>query len=110
MSVSLLISPRQDGAAGVSRIVPIATQDFFRSHWMPIADALGLHWVRQFDTGVGIGNHDLRDVIDELERLRDSCGTAGDSGNLILERLEALINELRALQNNGHEDVEIFIG
>jgi hypothetical protein len=78
-------------------------------NWRPAAETLGLQWVPMFEVGVTVERDDLPEVIGELDALRAWCTSSGSPGELILERVSRLVDELKRLKDSC-EDVIIFIG
>jgi hypothetical protein len=109
MSVALSIQPRGTSAAA-PRIVPVATQDVFKSYWVPASETLGLKWVPLFETGIPLAKEEVPDVLQELRALDDWIRrNAPETAALIGARLQRLIAELGALVES-LEQVDVFIG
>jgi hypothetical protein len=109
MSVALSIQPR-DTSASAARLVPVATEDVFKRHWLPGSEALGQKWVPLFETGIPVDAEDIPEVLAELRALQTwTREHAPASAAVIRERLERLILELTSLQEN-LEQAELFIG
>ena len=112
MSVALLITYQNPGKE--NRLVPIATERTFQEYWQPASAALGLQWVPLLQGGVPITTEDIPFLVDELGRLKNYVSSEShpalpqDMANLILERVDTLLLELRHLQDD--KDAEIFIG
>lgn len=109
MSVALLIQPRGTDPEE-ARLVPIATQDVFKRHWLPACEALALRWVPMFETGIPLEPLDIPPVLTELRVLkRWAEQEAPEISDAIGERLDGLIAELVTLEEQA-ADVEVFIG
>lgn len=111
MSVVLLTTSRR-GDERSNRLVPVATQATYEELWVPAAEALGLQWIPLFEAGFPLERSDLPDVIRDLEKLRAFCLSSERHREMILERLDRLIEELNEIYeiNGSDDDVEIFIG
>jgi uncharacterized protein (UPF0335 family) len=90
-------------------MIPIATQEVFRLWWKTAAESLGLSWVPLFESGTTVARGDLPEVINELERLRQWCLSSEDLRNVIFDRINRLIDELKRVSNSSDE-MEVFIG
>lgn len=108
MSVSLLVTTRKSGSES-DYMIPIATQEIFRLWWKTAAESLGLYWVPLFESGTTVPRGNLPEVINELERLRQQCLSNEDLRNIILDRIDRVIDELKRI-NSSNDHVEIFIG
>ncbi|WP_437894602.1 hypothetical protein [Sorangium sp. So ce124] len=62
-----------------------------------------------FETGIPVERSDLPDVIRELAALRALWVSSEPHRDVILERLDRLIDELNEI-NSSDDDIEIFIG
>ena len=92
-----------------TREIPIATHDGFRRYWTPACEALDLRWVPIFTSGISLEREDIPSVLDELEALKRWSEQHPETGEMIGERLDRLITELRALANVA-DDYEIYVG
>ncbi|HZH97877.1 MAG TPA: hypothetical protein VEX38_02815 [Fimbriimonadaceae bacterium] len=108
MSVSLLVTTRKSDSES-DYMIPIATQEVFRLWWKTAAESLGLYWIPLFESGTTVARGDLPEVINELERLRQWCLSSEDLRNVILDRIDKLIDELNQISNS-NDEMEVFIG
>lgn len=82
MSISLGIRHRESGE---HQVVPIATNALFRRVWLPARERLGLSPVPLFEGG-GLcfsGPNPARQVVSELEALRDWAALQPDGESLV---------------------------
>lgn len=96
MSVALLVTQADDDAR--RRLVPIVTEELFRARWLRGATALGLEWIERMETGFDVTVDNRDDVVDELARLRAWMVGELGAGSYDVERLNRLVEELRALR------------
>lgn len=93
MTVSMGIK-RLDGEG--YEVVPIATSDYFATHWLPACAQLGLRLVARFHDGslAAVTAEELREIVSELERLQ-VWARANDASAYMNERIDRLIRLLR---------------
>jgi hypothetical protein len=104
MSVALLITMQDDPEA--RRLVPVATQQIFRDHWMRGCRDLGLRWVPQFETGIPLSKDDIPEVLEDLRVLRLWAKGANVPG-WIQSRMDNLARELMSLDWSLPIDVSV---
>jgi hypothetical protein len=112
MSVSLLIE--YPDANNSSRMIPISTEDFFKTYWLPLAKSLELPWVQMFETGVIITLEDLPVVLNELKLMKEFVLhepypniTQGVLDHIV-GRINLLVSELNSTKNS--DNLSIYIG
>lgn len=110
MSVTLLITSKTDPADITS--VPLDTEEGFYQAWFPIAEALGLKWVRSFGWGTPIYADNVPEILDELKTLLEalsskSFGLTEHRTAFLVERIDVIS---RALRSAADSEVEIYIG
>jgi hypothetical protein len=106
MSVALLITDARNEAA--KRLIPVATQEIFRSRWLPGAAQLGLEWVELMETGLDVTPENRDELLAELGQLRAwMVGALGD-GSYELERLDRLVEVLKAVEFA--DGISVFLG
>jgi hypothetical protein len=101
MSVALLIK----GANRETSLVPVATEDTYRTVWQAGAHALGLEWVKAMQFGVEVTRDDLADVLDELRMLR--AWFEASSYPSLCERLDFVVKGLKAVRFDAGETASI---
>jgi|SRR4051812_12746938 hypothetical protein len=106
MSVALLITHTKDQSR--NRLVPVATQEIFRTRWLPGARSLNLELVELMETGFPLDTTNHTELIGELTRLRQWMLEQYGPDSYDLARLARLLDELKALQFGG--DLEVFVG
>lgn len=108
MSIALSIQPRGTPTEE-ARLVPIATQDDFKSYWLPACDSLKLIWIPMFETGLPLRLEDIQDVLAELHKLKTWIEKhSPESSAVISSRIDRLISELSSIE--GRRDVEAYVG
>src|SRR3954467_381461 len=108
MSVALIYRPR-GALPEQAEMVPVATEEVFREHWLPGARALGLVWVPMFETGVKVSEGDLQAVLEELRALeRWLIANTPESATLVQPRIARLVDVLEHLPPL--QDGQAFIG
>ncbi len=112
MSVSLLLE-YQDPKRH-SRMVPIATEEFFESYWLPASKLLQLTWIPAFQSGFNVEREDIPSILDELKMLRQLMTSdplpelpEGVVGHLVT-RIDLLIAELKTIRDE--PVANIYIG
>jgi len=105
MSVALLV-PELEGSP--ERIVPIATDELYSREWMPVADRLGLTWLKRFHLGVSVGRADLDEAIGEF--LSAGRTFAADGKHHLGERASVVVETLRDLARTDTPNLSVFIG
>jgi hypothetical protein len=106
MSVGLLITRTNDRSR--NRLVPVSTEEVFRTRWLPGARALNLELVELMQTGFPVGEANRTELVEELTRLRDWMLQHYGADTSELMRLDGLLEELTALVFGG--DLEVFVG
>ena len=110
MSVALIITSKHEPTDITS--VPLDTEEGYYQAWFPIAEELGLTWVRSFGWGTPIYLHNVPEILAELETLRHALsaqdfGLTDDRIAVLIQRIERVAD---ALQSTADLDVEIYIG
>jgi len=109
MSVALLVE-QVDGEAS-DKYIPVATESFFKSHWLPLIKKLDLSWLPLMQPGLPITEEDLPAVLGELHLLQQHLPTSyaaqSEEFSYMNQRLSTLIAELEALQG---KQVELYLG
>lgn len=109
MSVALLVE-QVDGEAS-DKYIPVATESFFLSHWLPVIKRLNLVWLPLMQPGLPITEEDLPAVLGELRLLQQQLPTfyavQSEEFTYMSQRLSTLLAELDALQG---KQVEIYLG
>lgn len=108
MSIELAISRDDAPGSRESLTVPLATHDVFRRLWLPLSRQLGLQYVPLFETGLPVAIEDVEHIVAELRKLRAEAHAAGGDSDLILPRIDNLLENLDQLgQDPGYK---IYIG
>lgn len=105
MSVSLLIE-RVDGEL-VKRNVPVSTQAYFKSHWLPICEIYNLSYVPLFETGFSFTGVDIPSILGELLVIKTHLDNEDSAEEYFAKRLNLLTNHLIEVKDR---EVEFFIG
>ncbi|WP_148041815.1 hypothetical protein [Hanamia caeni] len=95
-------------------MIPIATEDFFKTYWLPLAKSLELSWVQMFETGVIIISESLPIVLNELKLMTEFV-SGKPSPNIpkwaldhMIDRMNLLVSELNSTKNSNN--LSIYIG
>ncbi len=112
MSVSLLLE--YSDLQKQSRTIPIATEDFFETYWLPASKLLQLTWIPAFQSGVKVSQEEIPSILSELEMLKQlmTSDPLPELSESVMEhfvtRIDLLTTELRAIGNETR--VNIYIG
>jgi hypothetical protein len=80
--------------------IPVATQDVYKAVWVVGAHALGLELLPQFEVGRHVDASDLRQLLDELGKLRQWVATRAadlDDAEQVISRIDTLLERLPPL-------------
>lgn len=109
MSVALLVE-QVDGEAS-DKYIPVATESFFLTYWLPVIKQLDFAWLPLMQSGFPITEEDLPYVLAELHLLQKQLPTfyaaQSEEFTYMNQRLSTLIAELDALQG---KQVELYLG
>ncbi|MDB4965520.1 MAG: hypothetical protein JWN44_1209 [Myxococcales bacterium] len=106
MSVALLITKEDDEAH--RRLIPVATQQVFRTRWLRGARSLDLPLVASMETGCRVDVDNRNQLIDELSALRNWMQQEFGAASYDIERLDRLVDELRLVEFA--PGLEVFVG
>jgi hypothetical protein len=109
MSVGALVKYRQ--AQPATEYLPLATEDEFHRHWLPLAKAQGLQWIPLFAAGLPVTSADIPAVLDEVDRMIVIISAEVSDTGVRLRMLDRA-TRLRALLEacNSADLEEVFIG
>lgn len=113
MSVALIITKR-NGQADSSIYVPIATQELFVKHWIPLSTELGLQWIPRFETGASFNRHDIPNIAKEFQQLKQHIEEtlpnllADEVATFMISRIDNVLAQLHELEID--TSVDGFIG
>jgi len=112
MSISLIVlEPKSKEYSLVN--IPLATDEIFKRIWLPGAEQLSAVWLPLFQSGIDITAHDFKDVSQELIFLREwvvQQTLVADERNLVLSRIDSLLNELVRLDTETKGNITVFVG
>lgn len=106
MSVAAIIIEPKD----IEFYVPVSTESFFHTFWIPAIRELKLELLAMLDPGVDLTKNDLSLLINELEIIKSWALAKLNKNELdyLERRIDFLIIKLTEAFNNGA--VTIFIG
>ena|ERR1019366_1309824 len=108
MSVSLSVK-RRGQSADTALLIPLASHETFRRHWLPASRKLNLIWIPMFETGIPLQPGDVPDIVEELQTLKDwSELNSPEVADVISDSIERALAELRAPRTEN--EVDIYIG
>ena len=109
MSVGVIIVSSK-GDRKKNFYLPVSTEDFFNSYWLPACKQLNLRWIACFCCGIMIEREDLPAVLIELDRLKNWAIGNLEAQNLqyMTRRIDLLTTQLPLLFENGV--TSIYIG
>ena len=88
-------------------MIPVATQEVFKTYWKQGAQVLGLRWVPLFETGIPVQEDDIADVVSELEKLAN-WARQSEVPDFVVTRIDVLIESL--VEVRGSSGVDVFVG
>ncbi|MBW5449455.1 hypothetical protein GE107_25935 [Cohnella sp. CFH 77786] len=102
---SIIIEPKD-----IQFYVPVSTEAFFQSCWVPAIKELNLQLISLFNPGLDLTKKDLSHLIEELEILKKWAETNLDKDeyNYMKRRIDFLIVKLIEVFTN--DEVVVFIG
>jgi len=111
MAISLLIGYRNSRME--DRLVPIASDDTFLQHWLPLCFELKLRWVSRFGTGGWrLTRSDIPPILTELNRLKyhltQQVERPTEIHTYMLARIGVLGHEFNEILNT--TEAEAFVG
>ena len=90
--------------------VPVSSEKFFKSCWLPACELLNLRWIPCFGSGINIYKEDLPEIKAEIDRLKVWARKNLSDTNLkyMIERLNLLDDKLPLAFTR--EDSSVYIG
>lgn len=90
--------------------IPVSSERFFNSYWLPACEVLDLRWIKCFSPGISIFKEDILEVIRELNRLKDwAIKNLADKDLVYMtKRIDLLVTQLPLVFTR--DDLSVFIG
>ena len=109
MSVGALVKYRK--AQSATEYHPVATEDVFRRHWLPLAKAHGLVRIPLFATGFPVTRADIPAVLEEVGQMIGIIAAEVSDSSVRHGMLERAARLRALLEASNIADIEeIFIG
>lgn len=109
MAVSaIILEPQNEFEQHFS--IPIATQNFFETYWIPAIESINTEWIVGIRYGIDVTKENAVCLIHELCLLKDWArrNLQGDVQEQMLSRIELLETKLPTAFQRG--DAVVFIG
>lgn len=90
--------------------LPVSSERFFNSYWLPACEELNLRWIPCFSPGIDIYKEDLPEVIAEINQVKSWAldNLSGTDLEYMTKRIDLLVTQLPSIFTR--EGISVFIG